>query len=76
VEVAQTLRRGTMPKIGSRGLEISSSVKPFRDHPMRLSDVRLSSGRLIVTVAIVAGLIWICLASDQGRRTLEFINAS
>ena len=43
---------------------------------MRLYHVRLSLGRLIVTVAIVAGIIWICLASYQGGRTLEFINES
>jgi hypothetical protein len=49
----------------------SSQFKPFKDHPMRLSHVRLSLGRLIVTVTIVGGLILICLASYQGLRTLE-----
>jgi hypothetical protein len=65
-----------MPKTGSRGLEISSPIKPFKDHPMRLSHVRLSLGRLIVMVAIVGGLLLICLASYHGLRTLEFINES
>ncbi len=48
-----------------------SSVKPFEGQPMMLPRVRFSVRQLMVAVAIVGGLIWICVASYRGLRRLE-----